>query len=134
MPNSLSYKVGAIPDTAAIIRLYRSAGLQRPIQDAARITTMYAHANLVISAWDGPRLVGISRSLTDFAYCCYLADLAVAESHQRRGIGRQLIALTQEQIGEQCMLLLLAAPGAMPYYPKLGFDVVSNGFIRPRKR
>ena len=40
---------------------------------------MIQHANLVVTAWDGPRLVGISRSLTDFLYVAYLSDLAVRD-------------------------------------------------------
>lgn len=80
------------------------------------------HANLVISAWDGSRLVGISRSLTDFTYVAYLADLAVDAVYQRRGIGKQLMEETRQRLGRECMIVLLAAPKANDYYPKLGFE------------
>jgi predicted N-acetyltransferase YhbS len=65
-------------------------------------------------------LVGISRSLTDFSYATYLADLAVRESHQRRGIGKELIRLTQ-QASAPASIILLAAPAAEQYYPHIGF-------------
>ena len=81
---------------------------------------MLRHANLVITAWDGDMLVGISRSLTDFAYVIYLSDLAVRVSHQRMGIGKELIRLTQ-QAAPPAYLVLLAAPAAEQYYPHIGF-------------
>lgn len=76
----------------------------------------------------------MARSLTDFSYCCYLSDLAIHPDYQKHGIGKKLIDLTQEKIGEHCMLLLLSVPTAMEYYPKIGFEKVENGFIIKRKK
>ncbi|MCH2222838.1 MAG: GNAT family N-acetyltransferase, partial [Dechloromonas sp.] len=80
------------------------------------------HANLTISAWHGTQLVGIARALTDFSYVAYLADLAVDADYQKQGIGKRLIEETQSRLGASCMLVLLAAPKANDYYPKLGFE------------
>lgn len=82
---------------------------------------MIANANLVITAWDGELLVGIARSLTDFCYTTYLADLAVRVSHQRQGIGRELIRRTQDACAPETRLVLLSAPKAVDYYPHVGF-------------
>lgn len=94
---------------------------RRPVDDAACIDSMLAHANLLCSAWDEGRLIGVARSLTDFTYCCYLSDLAVDRANQRRGLGRQLISLTRQRLGPRCKLILLAAPAAVDYYPHIGF-------------
>jgi ribosomal protein S18 acetylase RimI-like enzyme len=83
---------------------------------------MLQNANILVTAWDGDKLVGVARTLTDFHYACYLSDLAVDEAYQRRGIGKRLIAVTQEQLGPNCKIILLAAPVANDYYPKIGFD------------
>ena len=125
----ITYQINLIPHASQIISLYDSSGINRPTRDQARIEKMYENSNLVISAWDGERLVGIARSLTDFCYCCYLSDLAVRQEYKIQGIGKKLIALTQEQIGKQTTLLLLSAPAAMDYYPKAGFEKIPNGFI-----
>ena len=125
----IQYRTDQKPSAAEIIDLYDSSGLRRPTDDAERIANMYLHSNLVVTAWDGPLLVGVSRALTDFHYCCYLSDLAIRKEYQKEGIGKRLVQLTKEAIGDRCMLLLLAAPSAMEYYPKIGMDTVKNGFI-----
>ncbi len=128
------YKTGITPETSAIIDVYESAGLNRPTRDKSRITEMYAHSNLIVTAWDERKLVGIARSLTDFCYCCYLSDLAVRKEYQRQGIGKELIRLTKEKIGERSMLLLLSAPAAMEYYPKVRFLKMENAFMISRTK
>ena len=132
MPN-IKYKINAIPDTSLIIVLYQNAGLNRPTADADRIEAMYNNSNLIISAWSEEKLVGIARSVTDFHYCCYISDLAVHPEFQKLGIGKSLIDKTKEKVSDNSMLLLLSAPNAMGYYPKLGFDSVENGFIIKRR-
>jgi GNAT superfamily N-acetyltransferase len=112
----------------------RKSTIRRPLDDIGRLTEMLRHANLVLTARDGAgALVGVSRSLTDFAYCCYLSDLAVDQAWQGRGIGKALLYETKRIIGPQAMLLLLSAPDPMTYYPSIGMDTVSNGFILRRE-
>jgi GNAT superfamily N-acetyltransferase len=117
-------------DPAEFIAVVRASGLGRPVDDAARMAAMLAGANLVVTARDAAGvLVGVARSLTDFAYACYLSDLAVVPAAQGLGVGRGLIAETKRILGAQCMLLLLSAPAPMTWYPKLGMERVANGFL-----
>lgn len=102
---------------------------RRPVNDLERVSDMLANANLVCTAWDNEVLVGVSRSLTDFSYCCYLSDLAVDVSYQKTGIGRRLIELTQSRLHPQCKIILLAAPKAEGYYPKIGFRHFHSAWI-----
>ena len=98
-----------------------SPGARRPLAEAERIDAMLQNADLLISAWDDDRLVGIARAVTDYAYCCYLSDLAVDEAWQRRGIGQGLLATLKQALHPQCKIILLAAPQAVDYYPHIGF-------------
>ena len=122
MMQTISYRTGNDLDLDAVIELYRAStlGERRPVDDQERMGEMLRRANLVISAWEGGLLVGIARSLSDFTYCTYLSDLAVRVSHQRRGIGRELIRLTR-QAGGRATIILLAAPKAVDYYTRIGF-------------
>ena len=110
------------PEQAIDLYTRSTLGERRPVDSIETFAAMLANANLTISAWDGEKLVGISRSLTDFAYVAYLADLAVDEQYQQQGIGKQLIEETQERLGPSCMIVLLAAPKANSYNEHLGFE------------
>ena len=116
----ITYRLGNVLDLDAVIELYRTStlGERRPVDDRKRMQLMLANANLVVTAWDGELLVGIARSVSDFSYATYLSDLAVRASHQKQGIGRELIRRTQEQ-GGQASVILLSAPKAEKYYPRI---------------
>ena len=131
--SKIEYKANIPLKTAQIIKLYKNCGLPRPIDDEARIAEMFANLNLVISAWLDGELIGISRSMTDFVWCCYLADLAVRKDFQKAGVGRKLVEITREKVSEKSMVLLLSVEDALGYYPKIGMEKVENGFIFNRK-
>lgn len=96
-------------------------GDRRPVTDTKCMAGMIDNCDLLITAWDQDRLIGIARSMTDYHYACYLSDLAVHEDYQRRGIGLQLQAITQRQLGPRCKLILIAAPDANAYYEHIGY-------------
>jgi GNAT superfamily N-acetyltransferase len=103
---------------------------RRPVNDRTRIEKMLLHGNILVTAWDGNLLVGISRALSDFAFCCYLSDLAVDKKYQRKGIGKELIRLTHEVAGvAEAQLILLSAPKAVNYYPRIGMEQFKECFI-----
>lgn len=120
----IEYKDDAAITVEAAIDLYKKStlGERRPIDRPDIFAGMLKNANLTVSAWHGKRLVGISRAMTDFTYVAYLADLAVDSEYQKQGIGAQLIQETKRRLEPECMIVLLAAPKANDYYPRLGFE------------
>ncbi len=122
--NAISYRKGNDLDIDQVIQLYQAStlGERRPVENRPVMEAMIQNANLIITAWDGDTLVGISRSLTDFVYVAYLADLAVHEDYQKNGIGTELISQTRAALAPTCLLTLLAAPKANDYYPRIGFE------------
>ena len=110
-----------LPADEFIDVLIRSTlGERRPVSDRLKIEKMLSNADIVITARDGPRLVGVSRAISDFSYCTYLSDLAVDQAYQGRGIGRELLLRTHNAAGLETTLILLAAPKAQTYYPHIG--------------
>jgi predicted N-acetyltransferase YhbS len=92
---------------------------------------MLRHADLIATARSGGLLVGVARSLTDHSFCTYLSDLAVDAAFQHRGIGRELIRRTHEAAGLRTTLILLAAPAARGYYPKIGMEAHPSCWVIP---
>jgi len=106
-----------------------SLGVRRPLDETQTIQGMLDNANLLVTAWQGDNLVGVARCVTDFHYCCYMSDLAVDEGIQAKGIGKALIRISKEQLKPKCSLILLAAPLAQDYYPKIGFEKHNSAWI-----
>jgi GNAT superfamily N-acetyltransferase len=130
-PMSITYRINIPLDLDAAIDLYRAStlGERRPIDDRGCMQQMLDEANLTVTAWDGDTLVGIARSLTDWCYCCYLSDLAVRAAYQRQGIGKELIRHTQAELGPKTALILLSAPAAVDYYPRIGMEQHPSAWI-----
>jgi len=130
---NIAYRDDAKISVEAAIDLYKRSTLggRRIIDKHNIFEGMLNNSNLTITAWHGERLVGISRSLTDFTYVAYLADLAVDTEYQRHGIGKQLIHETKRRLGRECMIVLLAAPKANEYYPKIGFEHNPRAWVLP---
>ena len=118
------------------IDVLRRSGLaeRRPVDQVERMAAMLANSDLVLTARRGTALVGVSRAITDYQSCCYLADLAVDKAVQRQGIGRRLVAETHRLAGgAQISLILLSAPSAMEYYPRIGLARLEIAFGRLRR-
>lgn len=120
---NIEYKINESVSVDQFIDLLceSTLGERRPIDDVDCMKGMIENANLTVTAWDGEKLVGVARSMTDFHYACYLSDLAVHKVYQKQGIGKQLQLITQQQLGERCNLILVAAPAANAYYEHIGF-------------
>jgi GNAT superfamily N-acetyltransferase len=107
---------------------------RRPADDPEAIRGMLEHADLIVTARVDGQLVGVSRAITDFHYCTYLSDLAVDEAHQSQGIGKELIRRTHEVAGRRTHLILLAAPKARGYYPRIGMTSHDSCWMIPGDR
>ncbi len=127
MSGALAYHLDRTPALEAIRALYAASPRRRPLHDPERIRRMFAAANVVASAWDGDRLVGLLRGWTDFAFDGYICDLAVHPAYQKAGVGRGLLDRALA-IGEGVQWVLLASPIARDYYAHVGWEKVENGW------
>jgi GNAT superfamily N-acetyltransferase len=123
-------------DVGAFKDILERSGLaaRRPVGDSSRLERMLNAYNLIVTAWHGELLVGVATCWTDYAHSAYLADLAVAADHQRTGIGRRLVELARTTVGPQVTLILLSAPAAVNYYPKIGMERFTDCFIFRRSQ
>lgn len=120
------------PSIEQIADLYRQASLNRPVNDLDRVKRFYDGSNIVLTAWDGELFIGILRGWTDGAYDGYVCDLAVLPSHQKQGIGRQLLDQVLA-LNPQVQFVLRASKIAANYYSHIGWQKIENGYFWPRE-
>ncbi|SFP88814.1 GNAT family N-acetyltransferase [Hydrogenimonas thermophila] len=109
-------------------------GERRPVDDIECIDGMLKNADITIVAIYNKKIIGVARSVTDYNYCCYLSDLAVDKKYQKHGIGKKLIDMTQKQLNKKCKIILLSAPNATEYYPKIGFTQHASAWTLARDK
>ncbi len=119
---AITYKIE--PDLSAQefrdVLIASTLGERRPVNDPERLEKMLRHADIIVVARDGGQIVGVSRAITDYAYCCYLSDLAVDTRYQKQGIGKRLMEETYAAAGSETTMALIPAPKAVEYYEKIG--------------
>ncbi|RUT44487.1 GNAT family N-acetyltransferase [Paenibacillus anaericanus] len=117
-----------------VAEVFKNSGIKRPFDDYERIQKMIDNSDVMITAWFDGKMIGVARAITDFSYCCYLSDLAVDKRYQKHGIGTELVKRIQSIVGDECSMVLLSAPGAVEYYPRLGFENSDKAFVIKRKK
>ncbi len=127
------YRVDARLKSQSVAELFKRPGHARPAEDLEQIRRMISGSNLTVSAWKGPRLIGLARALTDYSFDCYLSDLAVEKAFQRQGIGTELVRLLRERLPEEVALLTAAPPETAGYLAKLGFERGEQGWSLSRR-
>ncbi|AEI43906.1 GNAT family N-acetyltransferase [Paenibacillus mucilaginosus] len=128
------YRMNAPLTAAELAEVFRRSGMTRPVDDPARLQRMIEGADETVTAWDGGRLDGVARAVTDYVFCCCLSDLAVDPEYQGQGVGSRMVQLLRDKLGEEVSYVLLSAPGAVEFYPKIGFDRADKAFVIRRKR
>ena len=120
-------------EAAAFCKVLEESGLgaTRPIADAGRIAEMLAHADLIVTArLDTPDrpLVGVARCISDFSWCCYVSEIAVAESAQGLGIGESLLTEMRRRLGPRVSVILASMPESVGFYERIGMPRVPDAF------
>src|SRR5919108_1956575 len=114
-------------DVSEFRRVLVESGLAatRPVDDEPRLRAMLTSADLIVTArldQPGAALVGLARGITDFVWCCYLAELAVSASAQGLGIGKGLLDEARRQLGPRVSLVLFSVPEAVGFYERVGME------------
>src|SRR5262245_44421087 len=98
---AVRYRVNAPITVGQLREIFVASGLRRPVEESSRIRRMRDHANLTVTAWDGEKIVGVARALTDFAFCCYVSDLGVRAEYQKKGIGKRMLKVLRDRLGDE---------------------------------
>ena len=104
---SLDYKENAIPSVAELEYLYEQVGWYNYISTDFNLETILQNSDYCISVWDGKKLVGLIRVLSDNYYVALIQDILVDPEYQRQGIGKKLLSMTLEKFSNMKQIILL---------------------------
>lgn len=105
----------------------------RPLGNPDRVQAYLDSSNLIITARDADgSLLGIFRGMTDWAWVCYCADLAVLEERQGQGIGKALMDKASEILGNGVTITLFSMPNALEFYQRIGLTRTDSAFYKDR--
>ena len=108
-------------DPAQLVALYRQAPWATTrTQDDTR--DMLAHTDVAITAWDGSRLVGLGRVLTDYVYRASIWDVIVDTDYQGQDIGTHIIQRILDHPDLKRVELFWLCTRSPGFYEKLGFS------------
>jgi ribosomal protein S18 acetylase RimI-like enzyme len=130
----ISYSEDKLVKASDVAEVFKNSGIKRPYEDKERIQRMVDNSDIIISAWEDNKMIGLARAITDYSYCCYLSDLAVDKKYQNQGIGKQLVNKLQIILGKETSLVLLSSPGAVEFYPRIGFEKSDKAYVIARKK
>jgi len=116
------------PEVGELVELYDSVGWSAYTEDPPALAAAIAGSTFVVTARDGGLLVGLARGLSDDVSIFYLQDLLVRPSHQRRGIGRQLLDSCLHRYGHVRQRVLLTDDEDHQHrlYRAAGFEDVAS--------
>jgi ribosomal protein S18 acetylase RimI-like enzyme len=108
-------------DLSQLLHLYQQAPWTKG-RTAEQAQRMLVHTNLVVSAWDGERLVGFGRVLTDYVFRASIWDIIVDKGYQSRGIGADLVRHILHHPTLQHVELFWLCTRMPGFYERLGFS------------
>ena len=86
------------------------------------------NSTYVVSAWEGSKLIGLARGLSDDVSIFYLQDILVHPEYQTQGIGTTLLKKCLERFQHVRMKVLLTDKDEkqLRFYESLGYTNTNN--------
>jgi len=122
-----------VPETGEVVGLLRSVGWDLRASEPASLERAITGTTEFATAWDGRRLVGTARSITDGGQNALIATVVVHPAYQGLGVGERMMHLLIDG-RDLVRFSLAAAPGLDAWYRKLGFLPDPHAMFRPRRR
>ncbi len=128
-------KVNAPITVSQLRELYEVSDFVREkLRDSdSRLQTMLDHTQLIISLWDGSKLIGLARCLTDYEVSCYLSEIVVSPEYRGQGLGQRLMRAIRNCLDDRVTLVLRAEHSAIGFYERIGLHQIDNLYRIHRK-
>ena len=117
----VNYSFGRRIEPEQLMSLFLQAGWakHRSMEGVRRILE---GTSLTLGAWEGDRLVGFARAMTDGIYRALIDDVIVEESRRGTGIGSELMRRLIEKLADVEEVFLRCGEGVVPFYERHRFE------------
>ncbi len=85
------------------------------------LQSAFNHSDIVITAWDGEKLIGLINTIADGSLTAFIPFLLVNPDYQKQGIGRKLVRMIVSEYKSYERIVLLTEKDAVDFYRKCGF-------------
>ena len=100
-------------------------------KDPEKLRRAFENTHTVVFAYDGEKLVGMGRAISDGEYYSGVFDVVVLPEYQGQGIGKKMINVIHDRIPEETTILFTTI-GKEPFYEKFGYKKLLTGMGRFR--
>ncbi len=83
--------------------------------------TYILSGNISVGVWDGQKLVGFARAVSDSRFRAYIEDVLLLEEYRSKGTGKLLMQTILDQLSEIHTVTLFCQPKLSNFYTELGF-------------
>jgi len=94
----------------------------------AQLRESFEQSRVAVVAYDGGRIVGTARALSDGVCNAYVVDVWTRTPYRRRGVARAMLATLEASLRGQHVYLFTDA--AADFYRKLGFREQPTGMSK----
>ena len=111
--------------------LYEAVGWKSYTERVTDLSALVANAQLVLSAWDNEKLVGLIRTVGDGISIQYVQDILVLPDYQNKGIGSELLKKIIEKSKDIRQFVLITDGSdenkvAIEFYQKNGLKTFAD--------
>lgn len=90
-------------------------------RETEKIRRAFENSYRYVTAWDGDKIVGAGRMISDGECYAWIHDIAVLEAYRKQDIGRTVMDKLMEG-NEKLLIGLTSSFEAVDFYTKLGFN------------
>jgi predicted GNAT family N-acyltransferase len=119
--DGLDYRFDDLSPIDEVLRLYRQTGWTAK-RSPEMVERMLRQTPVLLTVWDGERLVGFARVITDDIYRAFIEDVIVDADYRGRGVGKQIMQALIQRLDHIEEVVLNCNDDLVTFYESLGFN------------
>lgn len=86
-----------------------------------------------VGAWEGQKLIGFARAVSDGKFRAYVEDVVVYKGHQKIGVGKEIVSKLMNELSDIDVVSLFCEEQFIDFYRDNGFKPSKSQFVMHKK-